>query len=86
LVLDVARARAHVVALERFDDVGERDPIAHERHRVGLDVVLLDVAADRVDSSHALDAAKLGANEPVLNRSQVGRALDVGAERLALEG
>ena len=84
VVLDVAGAGADVVALERLDHVVERQAVADELHRVGLHVILLHVAADRVDAGDALHALELRADDPVLHRAQVRGALDVVREPLAL--
>ena len=47
VALDIAGAAADIVALDRLDDVGERQPKRDELRRVGLHLILLDVAAER---------------------------------------
>ena len=45
-----SRAAADIVGLQRLDDVGEREAIGDSFVGSGCDVILLDVAADRVDA------------------------------------
>ena len=82
VVLDVAGAAADVVRLERLDDVARTSGRADELRRVGLDVVLLHVAADRIDAGDALHALELRADDPVLHRAQIGGALELVREAL----
>src|SRR6185436_696274 len=51
---------------------------------VGTDLVLLAVAADRVDAGDSRHADELRADDPLLDRAQVGLALDVRPQALAL--
>ena len=70
--LDQAAADLVVRPPDRLDDVAERQPVAEERRRVDLDLVLLHEAADRGDLGHAVDARQPVAQVPVLERAQVG--------------
>jgi hypothetical protein len=83
-VLDEAGAGADVVALEGLDHVAERQRVGDELLRVGADLVLLDPAADRVDTRDVGDALELRPDDPVLDRPQIGRAFDRVREPLAL--
>jgi len=62
------------------------EPVGREQPRIRLDMVLLDVPADRVDAGHALEPGDLRANDPVLHRAKEGRALDLGRQPLAVRG
>ena len=80
----IAGAAADVVALQRLDHVVEGQAERDQLRRVGLDVVLLDVAADRIDAGDARHALELRPDDPVLHRAQIGGALDLAVEPLAL--
>ena len=84
VVFDVAGAGADVVALQGLDEIVEGDAVSRQAARIGLHLVLLHVAADRVDAGDAFDALELRADDPVLHSAQVGGLLDVAAQPLAL--
>ena len=84
VALEIAGAAVDVVALQRLGDVGKGQAEADELRRVGLDVVLLLEAADHVDAGDARHGLELRADDPVLDGSQVGSALDLRLEALPL--
>jgi hypothetical protein len=86
VALDRARAGGRVVALEGVDDVGEGEAVTDEFHGVGPDVVLLHVAADRIDAGDPGDALELGRDDPLLHGAEVRGPLHVRREALALAG
>ena len=79
VVLQVARALIGVVGFQvPAPRLRRRDSRACQLRRVWLNVVLLLVAPDAVDSSNAGYGPDLGTDDPVLNRAQVGRPLQLG--------
>src|SRR5262249_45156879 len=84
VVLDVAGAGAQVVALEGVEQVPEGEPVGDESGRIGTHVILLDVAADRVDPGDAGNGLELWPDDPVLHGAEVAGELDGGREPLAL--
>ena len=84
VLLDVLGPDGRVVAFERVDEVAERQAVTDELHRVGLDAVLLDVPADRVDAGHVVHLPELRGDRVLLKRPQVRRLLDIRRQRLAL--
>src|SRR5439155_19876860 len=86
LVLDVFRAGAGVVALQRVGEVVERQAVRGELGRIGRDLVLLEVAALHVDVGDVLHTLDLRADDPVHHRAQVRRAGDVIVQALAFGG
>ena len=82
--LDVLGPLRDVAGLERVDQVGEGEPVAHQLHRVGLDAVLLLVAADRVHARDVGDLAQLRGDRVLLQGAQVRRLLDRSPQHLAL--
>jgi len=75
-----------VSALEGLGELGKRDAVGRHAAWVGLDHKLFFVAADRIDPGDALDTAELGADDPILDRSQIGGLLDIGRQTLAIGG
>ena len=63
--LDIAGTPVGVVAFERLDHVGKRQTHRSKLHRIGRDMILALIAADRVDLGDAGDRAQLWTNHPV---------------------
>ena len=80
VALDVIRAAAGIVGLYRLDDVGERDAIGDRLGRIRRDLVLLDIAADGVGAGDTRHRPHLWADDPVLDRAQIDRALEIVAQ------
>ena len=80
-MLDVASTSRDVVLLDGVDHLGERQAVGDELHRIGLDVVLLDVPADRLYTRDILHALELRADNPVLNFTEIGRQFQIASER-----
>ena len=81
-LVDRAAADVGVVALQRFDDVRQREPARRQRHRIDDDLELLLVAAPRVDLGDARHGDELRADDPVLHRSQLGGALALARDHV----
>jgi hypothetical protein len=84
VALDVIGAAARIVGFDRIDDLAESNAIADETSRIGLDPVLLDIAADGVGAGNAGDGLHLWPYDPVLDRAQIDEALQIVGEALAL--
>ncbi len=69
VALDIVRAAAGIVGLHRLDDVGERDAIGDRLGRIRRDLILLDVAADRIGAGDTRHRPHLRADNPVLHRA-----------------
>lgn len=78
--LDPAAADRGVVALERVEDLAEREPVRREPARVDDDVEFLGCAAHRVDLDHAGHLAQARRDVPLERRSQLRRRVSIGAE------
>ena len=74
---DVDVARAH-----GGDDVAERNAVAPEPVGIDVDLVLLDVAADRGHLRHARHRVELIADEPVLQAAQFAERMRRAVERV----
>ena len=83
VALDIVRAAAGIVGLHRLDDVGERDAIGDRLGRIRRDLILLDIAADRIGAGDTRHRPHLRANNPVLHRAQIDRALEIVAQMAA---
>ena len=75
-----------VSALEGLGELGKRDAVSRHAAWVRLDHQLFFVAADRIDSGNSLDTAELGADDPILDRPQIGGLLHIGRQTLAIRG
>ncbi len=84
IALDIIGAAAHIIGLDRGDDILEGKAIADQLGRIRLHLVLLHISADRVGASQALHALHLRTNDPILNGAEVDDALELIAETLAL--
>ncbi len=82
VALDIAGAAADVVGLDRIGHVLKRQPKPDQLRRIGLNVILLHVAADRVDAGHVRHAFELWADDPVLHGTQVSRPQEIVGEAL----
>ena len=69
--LDVARADSGIVALDCFNDIAEREPEREQLVRIGSDLELLLVTADRIDLGNPRDGLQLRTDDPVLHRAQI---------------
>ena len=83
VALDVARAEAEVVALQRGGEVVECQPVRAQRPEPGQHVILFHVTADGVDVGHERNGLDLRPDDPVLHRAEESQALDVVGEPLA---
>ena len=83
VALDIVRAAAGIVGLHRLDDVGERDAIGDRLGRIRRDLILLDIAADGVGAGDTRHRPHLRADNPVLHRAQIDRALEIVAQMAA---
>ena len=83
MALHVAGAEASVVSLQCPDDIMKREPVALQCGGLGQHVVLLYVAANRVDISDIGYGAQLWADNPVLHGAQIGKFLHAVGEVLA---
>jgi hypothetical protein len=70
-LLDDVPADVLVRAPDGLDHGRERQPVGAQAVRVDVDLILLDVAADRRHLGHARHRVQLVADEPVLQRAQV---------------
>ncbi len=69
--LDIACAAIGIVALQRADDVVEREIERRQRGGIGGDMILAGIAADRVDLRDPGHRAHLRADDPVGHRPQI---------------
>ena len=86
VAFDIACAAADIVGLDRLGHVGEGQAERDQLRGVGIDLVLLEIAADRIhagDAGHHLD---LRLDDPVLHRAQIGVLLDLALQQLAVGG
>ncbi len=81
--LDIIRAPADIVGFDRFYDLAERNPIGDQACRIGLHLVLLDVAADGIGAGHTGHGLHLRPDDPILDRAQIDGALELVGEALA---
>jgi hypothetical protein len=84
VLLDVIGAAADVVGLDRRDHLSEREAVADQLRRIGLDLKLLDEAADRICTRDAGHGLHLGPYDPILHRAQIDRAPEIVGQTLAL--
>ena len=63
----------------------QRDAVGAHLDRVDVDLVLLDVAADRGDLGNALDGVELVADVPVLDRAQFGQVEAFALDRVPVD-
>ena len=84
--LNVAGATAGVVSLQRFSNIGQRKSEANQPGWVRLDMELLHQAADGIDTSYSQDVTELRPDHPVLQRPQVGGALQLSCQLLPFGG
>ena len=84
-MLDVPGAGRDVVALQSLDDIVEGQAVCDEFHGIGLDVILLDIAADRIHAGHVFHSFELWPDDPVLHGSQIGAQFYVGLKHFAFE-
>ena len=64
------------------DDGAERQVVGAQPVRIDVDLVLLDIAADRGDLGDAGDGVELVADEPVLERAQLAQRLRRALDRV----
>ena len=83
VAFDVIRTAAGIVGLHRPDDVGERDAIGDRFGRIRRDLILLDIAADGIGAGDTRHRPHLRADDPVLDRAQIDRALEIIAQMAA---
>src|SRR5262249_9623656 len=84
VLLDGRGTPTEVIGFDSPGDVCERNPQCDQLRRVGLDMVLLHVAADSIDSGDAWHALELRSDDPVLHSAQVGGSLELAGEALPL--
>ena len=68
-LLDIASTNTRVVLLQCLDYVVKREGKREELLRIRLDLILLLVAADRIDIGDTSDTLDLRPNDPVLYRA-----------------
>jgi hypothetical protein len=87
---DIAGTDVGVIALERLDQVLQRQAVGHQAVRDGRHQEFLDVAADAVDLGHPRYGAQLRLDDPVLDLAQihgrVGRAVGLAGALLGFDG
>ena len=49
VLFDIPGTGADVVALQGLEEVPEREAVRYQLHGIGLDMILLDVTADRIE-------------------------------------
>jgi hypothetical protein len=81
---DIARALNPVGVFQRIDQLRQTDAEGRQLGRIRLHHILLHIAAQNVDPSDALEGLQLRRDDPVLDRSQIGRLLDVRGQTVAL--
>ncbi len=81
--LDVIGAARRIIGFDRRNELRDRKTEAGELHRIGLDPVLLDVAADGVGAGDTRDALHLRADDPVLDGAQVDEPGEIVGEAFA---
>ena len=69
-----------VAVADRLDDAAERQVVGAQAVRIDVDLVLLDVAADRRDLGDARHRVQLIADEPVLQRPQVAQRMTIALD------
>ena len=85
-MLNVASAYTQIVFLNCFFDILERKPISTHLHGIGLNVVLLHIASDRIHSRKARDCLHLWCDDPVLYSSEKGPLLKISLQNLSVRG
>ena len=83
VLLDVVGAAADVVGFDGGDHLTERQAVADQLRRIGLDLELLDEAADGVGAGDARHRLHLRADDPVLHGAQVHGALEIVGQTFA---
>ena len=71
LAFDIAGTHIGVVALQRCDDIGQREAIGRQLLRLGRHQIFLGEAANGIDLSHSRHIAQLGLDDPVLDLAQI---------------
>src|SRR6266576_2154475 len=84
--LNVVRAHRKICRLQRLRNIGVRKSVARQSRGIGLDHILLIVAAEGVDIGHSLNSLKLWANDPVLYGSQISQPRDFIRQTFAFIG
>src|SRR5439155_12196279 len=72
-LLEVAPADVGVAALQRGEQLLQRHLVVAQLPQVGIDLVLLDEAAEADDVGDSRDKAQLPLDRPVFDRAQVPR-------------
>jgi len=73
--LDVTGADVGVVALQRRDQIGEREFVRSEAFWVRRNLIFLGETTDGVDLGDTRHVAQLRLDDPVLNHPQIGRCV-----------
>ena len=84
--LDIIGPAACIVGLDRADQLVHRQAVADELRRVGLHLILLDVAADGVGARDPTHGLQLRPDDPVLYGAQIDETRQVVGEALPLGG
>src|SRR5262249_55523910 len=84
VALDVAGAAADIVGFNGLGDIGEGQAERDQFRRFGIDLVLFEVAADRVHAGDARHHLDLRPDDPVLHSAQIGVLLNVAIEPLSV--
>src|SRR5262249_29901226 len=82
VALDVARAPADVVGINRPGDIREGKAKREQFRSVRIDLVLLEIAADRVHAGNTRHHLDLRLDDPVLDSPQIRVLLDLAFEHL----
>src|SRR5262245_38908307 len=75
VAFDIISATAKIVGLDGPKNVIERKLISDQARRIGLDLVLLHIAADCVSTGDSCYSLHLRPDDPVLHRTQIDRPL-----------
>ena len=84
--IDEVGTFGEVRRFQGLDQGVERQAVAGETSRIGLDEKLLLIAADRVHARHPVDGAHERSNDPVLHRAKIGCLGDFGVKAIAAFG
>src|SRR3546814_11684671 len=73
-------------AFERVGQFGDREAGSRQRVEIGLNEILLHIAAVGIDAGNPWNRSHLRTDDPVLDRAQIGSFGQFGRQTLALGG